>query len=71
MSNDKPRFFFRGRVWFAVAASGVLVLGLLLWNHSRTLSSYKDVDLYMEEYKNLEYGDHEAFFTLRRESLTF
>jgi hypothetical protein len=71
LSNDKPRFFFRGRVWFSVAALAVLVLGLVLWSHSRTLSPYKDVDLYLEAYKNLEPGDHEGFSKLRDESLTF
>lgn len=70
MSNDKPRFFFRGRVWFAVAASGVLVLGLLLWSHSRTLSPYKDVEWFRTQYDNLAFGDYEAYSKLREESLT-
>ncbi len=71
LSRDKPRFFFRGRVWFAVFALAVLVLGLSLWSYSRTLLPYKDVDLYLARYKNLESGDHEGFSKLRSESLTF
>jgi hypothetical protein len=35
------------------------------------LLPYKDADLYLERYNNLESGDHEGFSKLRDESLTF
>lgn len=58
------------RTWFAVVSVVVLVLGLSLWSHSRTLSAYKDFELYTERYQKLELGDHQGFSRLRQESLT-
>ncbi|MBL8891649.1 MAG: hypothetical protein JNL67_16840 [Planctomycetaceae bacterium] len=58
------------RACFAGVSVVVCVFGLLLWNHSRTLSPYKDDEIYTKRYRALEAGDYDGFQKLRQESLT-